>query len=201
MHPDLVAMTRPPVTRTYGAGRTHLGSDGGVVQAGGALLGVIPRSTSPLPLSSLATMAPVGRPRLRSIDPWAGLPEPLNRQTAAARRAPAPVDRMRRPGEVPLAQQQAQQQQQQRAPSRRFSRVGRSRRRETQSPASAEEPASRDPLAHPDLMHMRNTLMHIADAGEIPPAEFWMSAGLTPIIAQGGELSGIRLLDETMESD
>jgi hypothetical protein len=88
------------------------------------------------------------------------------------------------------------------APARRYSRAGRSsRRRDAPTPTELlqQGPPSRDPLAHPDLVIMRNTLLHMADGGEIPPQEFWASAGLTPIIAQGGELSGIRLLGDAME--
>lgn len=71
-------------------------------------------------------------------------------------------------------------------PVRRYSQVG-------LHPRYDSNPPSRDPLSHPDLVHMANTLQRIANSDEIPPAEYWTSAGLDPIIAQGGSVSGIRL--------
>jgi hypothetical protein len=170
-----------PLTRTYAGGRTILGPDGNPASVGRSHLGHIPRSQSPM---SLLGSAPGGRSRARSID-WGNPGEPASRRPLAA------PERARRVAQSPREQA---------APARRYSRVGRSRRRDTQSPTDQQGPPSRDPLAHPDLVIMRDTLMHMADGGEIPPHAFWASAGLTPIIAQGGELSGIRLLGDAMES-
>jgi len=63
------------------------------------------------------------------------------------------------------------------SPLRRYSRSGRSRRRgSTGSP-------SNDPLADPELEHMRSILQQMANSHDIPE-EWWISAGLTPTIAQ-----------------
>jgi hypothetical protein len=186
-YPHPSASDPVPMTRSYATGPTFLGPDGYPMPVR-SQLGPIPRSTSPM---SLLPSAPGGRSRARSID-WTNYGEPMSRGNPSGRRPLGTPERARRVAPAPREQAAV--------PTRRYSRVGRSRRRDTQSPTEQQEPPSRDPLAHPDLVIMRNTLLHMADGGEIPPQQFWASAGLTPIIAQGGELSGIRLLGDTRES-
>lgn len=180
-----------PAMRTYASGRTILGEDGVPVPTGRSHLGVIPRSLSPQQLSPQRVIFATSDSRPRPSSDWLIPGYGPNRPAAAVRRSPDHPERVRRGG--PPSGEQA-------APARRYSRVGRSRRRDTHSPTEQPGPPSRDPLAHPDLVIMRNTLMHMADGGEIPPQQFWASAGLTPIIAQGGELSGIRLLGDATDS-
>jgi len=64
------------------------------------------------------------------------------------------------------------------------SHFGRSRRARR-----SDDPS--DPLAHPELEHMRNILQDMANSREIPE-EWWMSAGLTPTITlqQSNDNSG-----------
>jgi hypothetical protein len=64
---------------------------------------------------------------------------------------------------------------------RRYSHSGRSRRALRQETAQPSQ-SSADPLAHPELEHMRSILQELANSRDIPD-EWWLSAGLTPNIA------------------
>jgi hypothetical protein len=59
-------------------------------------------------------------------------------------------------------------------------------------PNAAENPVNMpvltDPLADPQLEHMRLILERMAQSGAIPE-EWWMSAGLTPMIVQGNTVA------------